>query len=385
MAQVIFKNNAQTTLSASISATDTTIPLHAGGGILFPIPSAGQYFVGTMIDAATGLLNEIVWCTAFAGTDLLTVVRGQEGTSPKGWTAGDSFAELWTAGQAGAMLQKGDQQSGSTNYAQDVGTPNAIRAVFNPAITTLIPGMPLNILIANANTGPTTLDVGTGAGAVRDIKGQPLKGGELAAGTIVQFFWTGAIFVMSYALGAAAGLNGQVQFNDAGVFGGSSNFIFDKATPAFNMVGTFNVTGAGNINANNKVLATYLQGTSTIYAPNMGDANSNWTGKPIPVTGGGTGLASIPFSPGSNGYIYLLGGLGMQWGQYAFGGDSGGFVPFSRAFSGGPYGVWLTPNDGSLGLPQSESVVTAANTSGFSMINGSDRSRNFFWMALGYY
>lgn len=104
MATFLFANNASSSLAAPISPSATTITLAGGGGALFPNPSAGQQFALTLNDAATGLLTEIVYCTARAG-DVLTVVRAQEGTTAQSWLAGDLAANLSTAGQMNAMVQ----------------------------------------------------------------------------------------------------------------------------------------------------------------------------------------------------------------------------------------------------------------------------------------
>lgn len=105
MSTIVFANLATGTLAGPITNTSLSFSLQAGEGALFPNPGAGQYFVGTLVDAATGLLNEIVWCTARSG-DTMTIVRAQEGTTALNWNAGDFFSNLWTAGQAAAMVQQ---------------------------------------------------------------------------------------------------------------------------------------------------------------------------------------------------------------------------------------------------------------------------------------
>jgi len=190
---LIFANNAISALAGSITNTSTTCQLQAGTGILFPNPAANQYFVGTLTDAATGLLNEIVWVTQVVG-DTLTIQRGKEGTSPQAWSANDLFAELWTAGQAGAMLQQGQNQLQAGNYAVDTGVVNAIRVTLNPSLSNPVAGMPIRVKIANTNTGPTTLDPGPGAAPVVSVLGLPLTGGELQQGMVVEFFWNGASY-----------------------------------------------------------------------------------------------------------------------------------------------------------------------------------------------
>ena len=104
MAQLLFANNANSTLAGAITNVATTANLASGTGVLFPNPGASQYFLLTLVDAATGLLNEIVQVTAISG-DVITMVRAQEGTVAKSWLAGDLALNLWTAGSAAAMLQ----------------------------------------------------------------------------------------------------------------------------------------------------------------------------------------------------------------------------------------------------------------------------------------
>lgn len=83
-------NNATTRLAASISSTATQISVTAGDGAKFPTLAAGDSFPVTLVKSDGQL--EIVKCTARSG-DLLTVVRAQEGTAAKAFTAGDR-AEL---------------------------------------------------------------------------------------------------------------------------------------------------------------------------------------------------------------------------------------------------------------------------------------------------
>lgn len=150
-----FANNATTTIAFPISNTATSVTLASATG--FPSLATGQAFLMTFNDAATGLLVEIVLCTAISGTTC-TIVRGQEGTTARGWLANDLVAMKPTAGTMAAFAQPNDLQSQSGNYAQDTGTVNAL-------VVTLTPTQPLSALIgssfrvnvANANTGPATM------------------------------------------------------------------------------------------------------------------------------------------------------------------------------------------------------------------------------------
>ena len=85
-------NNASTTLASSISAVATTITVASSGGSLFPSLGTGDYFYATLVDSSNNL--EIVKVTARTG-DVMTVVRGQEGTSANSYVGeiSSSFAQ----------------------------------------------------------------------------------------------------------------------------------------------------------------------------------------------------------------------------------------------------------------------------------------------------
>lgn len=163
MSTLLFSNNAGSTLAGPISSSATTINLAAGGGAEFPNPTTDQYFKLTLTDAATGLVQEIVHVTARV-VDQLTVVRGQEGTTPRDWSAGDLAENLLTAGTmaafsqgavAGLNLFSGTDQSGSANA---VTVPTT-----SPSNTSPQPGQ-LFLITKNLqdNTAAVTLSVGGG-------------------------------------------------------------------------------------------------------------------------------------------------------------------------------------------------------------------------------
>jgi hypothetical protein len=102
----LFSNNASTTLAAPITNAATSLTVSSGTGAEFPNPSSGQQFAATLNDAATGLLTEIVYCTAISGDNFTTIIRAQEGTSALAWLTGDLIANLLTAGQMAAMVQQ---------------------------------------------------------------------------------------------------------------------------------------------------------------------------------------------------------------------------------------------------------------------------------------
>lgn len=104
MSLLEFSNFGATQLAGSISNVAVTANLLSGSGALFPNPINGQYFVLEFNDAATGLEYEIVHVTGVAG-DTITMVRGQEGTSARNWSAGDLVFMGPTAGQVQVFQQ----------------------------------------------------------------------------------------------------------------------------------------------------------------------------------------------------------------------------------------------------------------------------------------
>lgn len=123
--QLLWANNAATKLASPLTSSSTSATLSTGTGALFPNPSAGQYFLLTLNDALTGLVYEIVKVTARAG-DVLTIVRGQEGTAAVAWLANDLAVNMWTAGSAAWLVQESQLQANSYCYAADTGTVNNI-------------------------------------------------------------------------------------------------------------------------------------------------------------------------------------------------------------------------------------------------------------------
>lgn len=127
--EYLFSNNATTTLAQSVSATATVLNVASGTGNLFPSPTSGQAFAVTLVDAATGLTNEICYCTARSG-DQLTVVRGREGTNAIAWSAGDTCANYITADVMENWLQESDLNGYATQawsdgrYIQKASGPN---------------------------------------------------------------------------------------------------------------------------------------------------------------------------------------------------------------------------------------------------------------------
>lgn len=86
MSNMLFANNANTTLTSSITTSATSITVASSAA--FPSPINPQYFYCTLADSATQQIIEIIKVTAISGTTW-TVVRGQDGTSGTAFSIGD--------------------------------------------------------------------------------------------------------------------------------------------------------------------------------------------------------------------------------------------------------------------------------------------------------
>lgn len=285
--KLLFANNAGSTLSAPITNSQTTIPLAAGTGALFPVPGAGQYFSVTVVDQGTGLLREIMWCTGNA-SDVLTVIRAQEGTTAKAYAFGDKVANLWTAGQAAKMAQDPSDFLGGVSAVQVyAGNPNGHIAGNAAVVATSAPSAVWdtvnNILWVCTSTGTVSTAVWI---APQSINGTIYAG--TSTGTANAQVLTPAVPVPSYVVGLSlaflvgAGLTntGALTINVSGL--GAKNVYKESPT------GPIPLTG-GEVVAANLVSARYdgtqFQLTSTeLGTAALANASSN-TGTVAAVSG----------------------------------------------------------------------------------------------------
>ena len=191
----IFSNNAKTTLAAGITSTQTSITVAPGTGSLFPSPSTGQQFKVTLVSASSASVFEICNCTSRTG-DVLTVVRGQEGTSGQPFLLDDTVGHFDTAGVMSALVQADQLQNGTYVYADVGGTANALTATIGSNLTTIPDGLNLVLGALTANTGAATLALTLGSTSQSIfpiVKGnnQALVAGDIpAAGYPIQMNWS---------------------------------------------------------------------------------------------------------------------------------------------------------------------------------------------------
>lgn len=251
MSVLLFANNAKSTIAGAITNTAVTVNLAAGGGALFPNPTSGEYFVMTFVDAATGLLNEIVWCTA-RSTDTLTIVRGQEGTTALNWLAGDIAASLWTAGQAAQMLQQGQVASDIIYYGADTGSANAyVLASTSAPTTSYFEGMVIVFSPANGCSSASTVNVDSlGVKSLTRGDSTSLRQGDFAASQVVLAIYDGAKFQIPYITTNNSPASSAVEFTSSTTWTVPSGITILKSIQIWaggaGGGGSFGANGAGS-------------------------------------------------------------------------------------------------------------------------------------------
>ena len=99
MSYFTYVNFYETTLSAALSSTATTMNVSTASGLPSSLAS-GEIIPIVLTSASNNTVHEIVYVTAISGTTL-TITRGEEGTSALSWSIGDYVACGTTAGSVG--------------------------------------------------------------------------------------------------------------------------------------------------------------------------------------------------------------------------------------------------------------------------------------------
>jgi hypothetical protein len=237
---VLFTNNASAALAASISASATTIVLAAGQGVEFPSPAGGNYFYATLTDPSNNL--EIVKVTARVN-DSLTVVRGQDGSTAKTYSAGD-LLELRPVAAAFA-----DMQAEAARVALD----NTFTGNNTFSGTNAFTG-------ANSFTNPITGSISGNAGTVTDgvytVGDQTIDGVKQFAKQIRSDSSEGGSFVARFNGNSRAGIGtkshilGGISSDQPILYTNSSLEVYQGS----NLIATFasngDFTAVGNVTAN---------------------------------------------------------------------------------------------------------------------------------------
>lgn len=194
-----FGNNVVSSLAADITASQTTIQVMPGAGAMFANLLTSDYanssnplktYAKITLTDAKETVFEVCHLTA-VNNDMLTVIRGQEGTTAKGWSLNDVIANFATRGSENQFVQIEELQSGHYVAGVAGGTENNLTLAL-PATYFVNGGTdwtlrtPLVVIPALNNTGASTLQLTMGG---RVLGKFPLYKGnkaELSANDIIK-------------------------------------------------------------------------------------------------------------------------------------------------------------------------------------------------------
>jgi hypothetical protein len=263
MTKPLFTNNANSVLTAGISSGSTAISLVAGAGALFPSPNPvnNEYFAITVEDTTLGS-REIMYCTSRTG-DVLTVVRGEEGTIAQSFLAGTTVSHRLTAGILSVLGTGGGGGGGNVSSSGIPATgqaavwtdPTHIQGV----TASLVAGSGINV----TGTWPNQTIANTASGGNVSNSGTPTTGQAA--------IWTDATHLQGVTASLVAGSNIAVSGTwpnqtISGTAGGTGYTLTAQDPVTANAAGTFGA--ATSITGNLVVVGTVaVPGASVILIP----------------------------------------------------------------------------------------------------------------------
>ncbi len=436
----LYANNAETNLASSISASQTVITVTAGTGNLFPSPVSGvSQFRLTLVSAITATVYEICICTARSG-DSLTIIRGQEGTSPTAFSVNDFAGNFDTAAVMNNLIQEDQLQKQTYTSATAGGTANALTATIPSKLTTIPNGLNLTIYSIYANTGACTLVLTLGSliqSSVPIVKNgnNPLTGGEIpSAGFPIQLVYSSIFNAFVIQSQALISFSEPPQFDNSNsvattsfvqralgnfqsvnqytnqtatipaswagqiiVCGGSDNALtlpssasvpIGTAFTFFGQGGVTTITAGGSdiltigANASNNTVSLLGSDFCTIVLQISG------------VWGVANGTPMLPASGGfahnfaQNGYQKLPSGLIMQWGTYAYtaSGAQNISISFPISFPNAVLSAQISSSDRlSNTFIGSQVAACTLSSFGFGSVTASGSgAQTVSWVAIGY-
>lgn len=194
-----FGNNVISSLAADITAGQTTIQVMPGTGAKFAgllnydYPNASnplQTYAKITLTDAKETVFEICHLTS-VNNDVLTVVRGQEGTTAKGWALNDVIANYATRGSENQFVQIEQLQSGHYISGVAGGTANALTlelpaTYFVNGSTDWTLRTPIVVYPTQNNTGASTLQLTMGGRVLGTFKLYKGNKAELVANDILK-------------------------------------------------------------------------------------------------------------------------------------------------------------------------------------------------------
>ncbi|EPC3488005.1 hypothetical protein ACRZCU_000095 [Citrobacter freundii] len=194
-----FGNNVVSALAADITANQTTIQVMPGTGALFSglltydysnTSNNLQTYAKITLTDAKETVFEICHLTA-VNNDILTVIRGQEGTTAKGWSLNDVIGNFATRGSENQFVQIEQLQSGHYISGVAGGTANALTlelpaTYFVNGSTDWTLRTPIVVYPTQNNTGAATLQLTMGGRVLGTFKLYKGNKAELVANDILK-------------------------------------------------------------------------------------------------------------------------------------------------------------------------------------------------------
>jgi len=194
-----FGNNVVSALAENVTSVQTTITVMPDQGAMFaalltadlenPSNPQNMYAIITLTNSGQ-TAREICHLTAVKG-DVLTVVRGREGTTARGWSLNDVVANFATRGSENGFVQAEQLQTGQYTAAVAGGSENALAielpgTFFLNNATDWTFRTPIIVVPTLTNTGAATLQLVIGGkvlGTFPLYKGNkaPLEAGDIIA------------------------------------------------------------------------------------------------------------------------------------------------------------------------------------------------------------
>jgi hypothetical protein len=300
MSIVLWANDATSTLASPITNTATALTLASGSGALFPDLASGEFFPLTLRSASNASIYEITYCTARSG-DVLTVARGQEGTTALAWNAGDLAQNLVTAGTLALSVQWSARGMQAFSSAGTFTVPVGVYMVhprawgggggggggasgndaagggagggFSEGVFAVTPGETFAVTVGTGGAGGTPGNNGsaggtTSFGSLLSVTGGGggfgAAAGGVGLGSTSPGTGTGGALNLSGGNGLAGAIQSSIYF---GGTGGWAPFATGATIPVFNATtgntgglgagGGGGVSGGGGGNGGNGLVAVY--------------------------------------------------------------------------------------------------------------------------------
>ena len=223
MTSFVFENFINTTLAGSITSSATTMTLSSSVGLPASIPS-GYVMAFIINDVATRQNYEVVYAPAQTITGAtLTIIRGQEGTTPLAWATLDYVYSSVTAGQMASFANLNGSPAQIFNVAPAVAANQAVQlgqvggpnrtAEFTSNGTFTVPAGVTKVLISGCAGGG-----GGGGSNSGNTPGGGGGGGGVALKTSVTVT-PSAPYTVTIGAAGAGGTS-----STAGIAGGASSF-----------------------------------------------------------------------------------------------------------------------------------------------------------------